>query len=316
MTSVQTAKALGIIGWDDDVKLLLEHLSEGHLYPRKNFKLKAWSPLLENPKIKGFEAIRQQTWQAVLEQIEIDVIYLAANAANDANLVKAVAASGLETIGFLPFALAKRSSSPQHLHVSSHLRASLTGLQGLELLAAGETGTVVALYMGYRTPNQPTEDATTALRRSLWEALDYALTVVDAPLKRLFYRASALMGEARDHVQLILRFDNDCIASLDILIADGTEPVLDIEITGFEGLLQLRPNSHQVRYTSREPNGEQARLKLLDWRMPPVIQLLDAFASAQPVPSQLTTSLKPNFVRLMERLEQSLLETAEGIITF
>ena len=310
-------KNLGILGWDEEVRLLLEHLSEDHRYPRKNLELLAWSPLSEHPGVKGFESIARQSPRAVLEQKGVDLLYLATNAANDTSIMNAVAASGLETIGFLPFASAESSGNPQPLHVSSHLRASLTGLQGLELVAAGEIGTVVALYIGYRTPRQPAEDTATALRRSLWEALDYALAVVDSPLKRLFYRASALMGEARDHVQLMLRFDNDCIASLDVLLlADGIEPVLDIEITGREGLLQLRPNHHQVRYTSRGADGEGARLKLLDWHMPPVIQLLDAFATAQPAPSQLTTSLNSNFVRLMERLEQNLQEAGEGIITF
>jgi hypothetical protein len=90
-----------------------------------------------------------------------------------------------------------------------------------------------------------------ALRRWWAAALDLATTASGALPVRTFARAGRLLGGERDHLQVLLRFADDAIATLDLLelpagSAGSAVAEVDVEVTGREGLLRVKPLAHQV----------------------------------------------------------------------
>ncbi len=269
-------RRVAFVGRDARADELYALTRSDHRAPRAELRPVAWwaGPDEAPPPAAAHQACG--SLDELLTTPGLDLVYLAGAAARDARVVRTLAASGVEVVAFAPLAGAPEDVAA--LRVSTELRATLAGAQGLEALARGDVGGVLAVYVGVRVPSGAA--ATTsgglgdALRRWLMAALDLARTAAGGLPVRTFARASRLLGDQRDHLQLLLRFADDAIATIDLLAlpADSAVAEVEIEVTGSEGLLRLKPLAHQVSVSSFAAPGASERR---GWHPEPVRVLVD-----------------------------------------
>ena len=298
---------LGILGRDAHADALFALTRPDHLAPRGQAEVAAWWPGPAQALPDGAAPASRGEAAAVLAAV--DLVFLAGAAARDPVLVAQVAASGVEAVAFLP--VAPPPAAAGGLRTTSELRASLAGAHALAALARGDVGRPLAVYHGVRAPGTA-GDPGRVLRRVLWEALDLLLEVVgDAP-SRVFYRASSLWGGDRDHLHLLLRFADGTIATLDLLELPphGGEPDIDVEVTGSEGLLRLRPQLHQVTVAD---HGREPVVRRVGWHPEPARLLLDHLLGAAPAAPELAPAWSPRLGALVGTLEARLATTPEGV---
>jgi predicted dehydrogenase len=300
---------LGILGRDAHADALFALTRPDHVAPRGRADVAAWWPGSAQDLPDGAGSTSCSEAAAVLADGAVDLVFLAAPAARDPELVAQVAASGIGAVAFLPVAAPPANAGG--LRVTSELRTSLAGAHALAALARGDVGRPMAVYHGVRAPGTAGEPGR-VLRRVLWEALDLLLEIVgDAPT-RVFYRASNLMGGDHDHLHVLLRFADDTIATLDLLELppSGGEPDIDVEVTGSEGLLRLRPQLHQITVAD---HGREPVVRRTGWHPEPVRLLLDHLLAAGPTPAELAPAWSPRLGALAETLEVRRAAASEGV---
>lgn len=244
---------VAIVGQDARADALFAFTQVSHFSPRAQLRVVGWwtgrtsdrsaAPAAAAAFISGSLA-------DLLRTPGLDLVYLCGAAARDPAVVRAVAASGIEAVAFAP--VAGDPEDVAKLRVTTELRATLAGSQAFEALARGDVGEVLAVYLGVRVPADVGDAAGDALSRWLATALELATTATGALPVRTFARAGRLFGGERDHLQLLLRFADDAIVTLDLLELPPGSAVaaVDVEITGREALLRLKPLAHQVVATS------------------------------------------------------------------
>ncbi len=303
-------RRVGFVGRDARADELFALTRSDHRAPRAELRPVAWWPGEGAEPPPAAAHLTCRSVDELLATPGLDLVYLAGAAADDASVVRAVASSGLETAVFAP--VAGEPEDVAALRVSTELRATLAGAQGLEALARGDVGGVLAVYVGVRVPHD-TVGATggrpgDTLRRWLMAALDLATTAAGGLPVRTFARASRLLGDRRDHLQLLLRFADDAIATIDLLAlpAGAATADVEIEVTGSDGLLRLKPLAHQLSVSSFAAAGASERL---GWHPEPIRVLVDDLLSVPAAASRVAPHGSAPLARWTAGLEARLAES-------
>lgn len=306
MTAV--VRHVAIVGRDARADALFAFVQPEHVSPRAQVRVVGWwaggaLPAAAAPLAAGSLA-------DLLATPGLDLVLLCGAEARDPAAVRAVAASGIEAVAFAP--VAGDPDDVAKLRVTTELRASLAGAQGFEALARGDVGEVLAAYVGVRVPADASDAAGGALRRWLAAALDLACAATGALPVRTYARSGRLLGGERDHLQLLLRFADDAIATLDLLELPAGSAVaeVDVEVTGREGLLRLKPLAHQVVATSFAAPGATERR---GWHPEAVRVLVDDLLSVPAADSRVAPLGSAALARWTTDLEARLAEADEVV---
>ena len=307
-STVRETRSLGIVGRDARTDELFALCQPDAVRPRAQVRVEGWWPGAGADLPSAATAIAQGSLAELLAMAECDLLFLTDDAAQDPVTVRAVAASGIEAVAFGP--VAGDPNEVAALRVTSEVRATLTGAQGLASLARGDVGEVLAVYAGVRVPAVGAPGA--ALRRWLWSALDLSATATGTLPVRTYARADRLLSAERDHLQLLLRFPSDAIATIDLLELPGDSAVaeVDLEVTGRAGLLRLKPLAHRVIASSFAPPGATERR---GWHPEAVRVLIDDLLTEPATTSQVAPHPAAAFVRWAAGLE-ALLANADEVL--
>lgn len=311
---IAPARRVGVLGRDAHTDDLFALIRPDSVYPRGHSAVAAWWPGFafrfdDHAAVNDTAAAVALADPDAVLAADVDLFWLAGEAALDADLVARVAASGTEAVAFLP--VAAPDGGPGRLRTTSTLRASLAGTHALASLARGDVGRPLALYHGVRAPGANHAPGRT-LRCALWEALDMVLEVMAVDPVRIFYRASTLLANHRDHLHLLLRFPDDAIATLDLLELPpaATDPDIDLEVTGTNGLLRLRPYAHQVTVSAL---GGRPVVEHIGWHPEPARLLLDHLVAERSDTSTVAPAWSMRLWSLAQAIEARLDAGTEGV---
>ena len=300
-------RQVAIVGRDARADALFAIVQPEHVSPRAQVRVVGWWAGVGLPVTAA--PLATESLGDLLRTPDLDLVYVCGAAAQDPAVVRAVAASGIEAVAFAP--VAGDPDDVAKLRVTTELRATLAGSHGFEALARGDVGEVLAVYVGVRVPADA-EGAGAALRRWLAAALDLAATATGALPVRAFARAGRLLGGERDHLQVLLRFADFAVATLDLLELPAGSAVaeVDIEVTGREGLLRLKPLAHQVVASAfAAPAATERR----GWHPEAVRVVIDDLLSVPAEASRVAPTGSASLARWMTDLEARLDEADEVV---
>jgi predicted dehydrogenase len=129
------------------------------------------------------------------------------------------------------------------------LRHTPAGQSALRMAAGGELGTLHSAYAAARFPSDDhARGRPPILDEAGWEIFDFLLAVVPAPVQRVQAQTAALFGlEAEDTAVLIVRFENDVIATIECSrclppsIPTTVMGDVEVELIGSQQAIRLDP---------------------------------------------------------------------------
>ena len=154
---------------------------------------------------------------------------------------------------------------------------SEAGRRGLAAIRAPEFGALRSLYMSIRQPRGGSGDVLDALG---WEALDFIGAALPGGVSQVRVNGGALFGAVQDTVVLLLRGDDDAVATVEFsrclpptMPAPGLGEV-EIEAIGAHQAVRIEPHASAVRIHA------DAALSVAPWLDPPVLAMLRAIEHA------------------------------------
>lgn len=240
----------------------------------------------------------------------IEALFLAGEAACDEAVVRAVAASGLVAVGLLPLCPTLAVSG---LRVGSALRASAAGAAAFAAVEGGRLGPVRLLDLERRVAGDPGAPGA-ALRRWAWGAVDLACAVFGGPPERVSFHGGEVLGGRRDHLQLVLRFPGDGVATADVIELPAWSGVRDLqlELVGERGAWRWDPPFEvPERVTYATPVADPAeRHHAADAVRRLFADLRTVSASA----SRVAPPATPSTLAVLARLEAAWSALDEGVV--
>lgn len=239
----------------------------------------------------------------------VDLVFLCGDAAGDEGVARAVAATGLETVGMLPLA----ATAAPTARASSALRASAAGAAAFAAVEGGTLGPVRLLDLERRVAGDPGAPGA-ALRRWAWAAVELACAVFGGPPERAAFHGGEVLAGRRDHLQATLRFPGAEVATVDVIELPAWSGVRDLqlELVGERGAWRWRPPHaapERTPYATLVADPAE-RLHAVE----AVRHLFDDLHARPAAASRVAPVAEGATLAFLERLEAAWSERDEGVL--
>lgn len=299
---------LGLVGEDLRTRALAARLGPGSDFAHGHFRLQAMAP----------------SWEEIVRDPAVDAVFVGGIAEGRAAAATAALTAGKHVLCPLPVALTQEELEQVELAqrqgngvflAPADLGFTMAGRQALDLLDAGELGSLHAIYCAVRCRMLDPGAAADVLAELGWEALDYILSCTGGSLPERVYAAGGRLfgvGAGLDSLLLTLRFPGDLIATIELahsLPPDFPAPAgeAEVDLTGATGALRIEPYKVAVSVFGADvPPARQRRL----WHTQPVVAMLEAFRQAIAEGKTGTEAIARNraLLRLMDAIRKSAAE--------
>jgi len=317
---------LGVIGANRHAAALAHHLDGSY-----RFRVAAWAPSPGGADRDQAALLARQSgaawrpeWGSVIQHSDIRAVLVFGNGPARTDAIVAALMAGKAVLCPVPAATtaeeiaritAEQQASKGIFLSSGRLRHTPAGRYALDCRDA--FGTLHSIFAAVRLP-QPdgaVPGTPDLLDEAAWDLVDFILGVVTAPLSRAHAVTGTLFGGRHDDVvELILRFTDDMIATLEMArclpkaIPIGDAEV-EIELIGRRHAVRLEPyNAAVIVYgangNSRAPVADDPMLAMLE-------ELVDAVGGASPRPDDIARQRRA--VALMDAIRAAVAAQAAGV---